>query len=391
MSHTLSTRSRVLLSFLTLLTGFVLVGSSAQAQTFAQVPSLSFTKTFGGLNPLPQNVTVASAGAVFSFFATSTTSTGGAWLSVSLAGSGCCYSTPRVMTASVNAAPALAVGTYTGQIVVTSSGGATSMTIPVTLHVTLGVPSFDNLPGALSFSLKTGRSTLTSQQIQVRNAGTGTLNWTLAKSTADGGNWLTVSSSNGAAPSVITIGITAGSLPGGGNVAGTYVGHLTLQGSGNAVTIPVSVVVGENILSQVSGISFNKTFGGADPLPQNITIASTGTPLSVSFSSFTGTGGDWLSVSLAGTGCCYATPRVISADINASPTLPVGTYTGEIVVYTSGSINALTIPVTLTVLPSSQPLFDNLPGQMSFSLKTGNTVLPSQEVQVRLPISAIHG
>ena len=51
----------------------VAVAPSLHAQTFYNVPALSFTKTFGGANPLPQVVTAASTGAQFNSDATVST------------------------------------------------------------------------------------------------------------------------------------------------------------------------------------------------------------------------------------------------------------------------------------------------------------------------------
>lgn len=69
------------------------LAGEASAQTFAPIPGLSFTRAFGAPNPLPQNVFIASAGSNFNFFASASTSSGGSWLTISLAG-GCCYTTP---------------------------------------------------------------------------------------------------------------------------------------------------------------------------------------------------------------------------------------------------------------------------------------------------------
>src|SRR5258708_28511531 len=149
----------------------------------------------------------------------------------------------------------------------------------------------------MSFALKTGRTAATSQDIQVRNGGTSTLNWTLTKSTSDGGDWLTISGSSGTAPSLITVGVTVANLPGGGITQGTFVGQLVFSGGSTTVTVPVSVVVGDNILSQVNPISFTKVFGGLDPLSQILTIASTGTTFNYFINatgSATATGGAWL-------------------------------------------------------------------------------------------------
>jgi len=187
--------------------------SPLHAQTFQTVPALAFTKAFAQAEPLPQVLTIAYTDqSTVRFSTAATTNTGGAWLSVSPAGNACCY-TPLAVSAIVTAGN-LAAGTYTGQIVITNySNAAIKMTIPVTLTVAAsGATFFDDLPGKLSFSFKTNGSA-TSQSIQIRNSGAGTLNWTLAASTADGGGWLSASASSGAAPSTITIGINKSSLP----------------------------------------------------------------------------------------------------------------------------------------------------------------------------------
>ncbi len=349
---------------------------SLQAQTFDQVPGLAFTKPFGGADPLPQTLTIATTGTAFNFSSAASTSSGGSWLSVSPT---VLATTPHVLTATVTTSPALAAGTYAGQIVVTSQNHAAAMTIPVTLTVAQSVPFFDNLPGQTSFSLKTGGTSLTSQDIQVRNGGSGTLSWTLTKSTSDGGNWLTVSTSSGTAPSVTTVGVSVPNLPGAGLVAGTYVGQLVFQTAGSSVTVPVSVVVGDNILTQVNAIAFNKVFGGAEPLPQTLSIASTGTAFNFAVTYSTATGGNWLSVSPT---VLVTAPRVITATVTAGPTLAVGTYTAQIVVTTQSGNMAITIPVALTVAPVGSAYFGDLAGQMSFSLKTAGNAVTAQEIEV---------
>src|ERR1700683_1814638 len=106
----------------------------ANAQTFANVPALSFTTAASGANPLPQVVAIASTGTQFSFSATPSTSTGGNWLTVTPSGGGCCP-TPEGLTVSVNAA-SLAAGTYSGQILIAEYfSGTPSMTVPVSLTV----------------------------------------------------------------------------------------------------------------------------------------------------------------------------------------------------------------------------------------------------------------
>ena len=363
---------------------FILFCTLLRAQTFSPVPTLSFVKPFAGADPLPQTVTITSTGTNFDFSATGVTDTGGNWLSVTVVGFNCC-ATPRAITAVVTTLPAMTAGTYMGHIALVSSpSGSITMNIPVVLTVAPAAGTFfDNLPGQLSFALNTGGAAIASQQIQVRNGGSGTLNWNLATSTSDAGNWLSVSATSGTAPSVITVGISVANLPGGGLVAGHFIGQLVFsQGSGGSVTIPVSVVVGANIFSQVNGINFTKVFGGADPLPQTLTIPSTGTNFDFDTNSYTATGGSWLSASARGFNCC-ATPRAITAVVTTSPTMAVGTYTGQIVFTVEGNgASAITVPVTLTVEPAAGTFFNNMPGQLSFALITGGAAITPQRIQV---------
>ncbi len=147
---------------------FLLIGYS-QAQTFAPIPGLAFTKVFAGADPLQQTLTITSTGANFLFSASAATSAGGSWLSVS---KGCGYcNTPNAVTVTVTATPTLAVGTYTGQVVVFPYSSGVSMTIPVTLTIVpSNIPFLDNLPGQMSFSMKTAGTTITSQTFRSETA-----------------------------------------------------------------------------------------------------------------------------------------------------------------------------------------------------------------------------
>jgi len=358
----------------------VVVGDSV----FRQINPISFTKLFGGADPLPQTLMVASTGTNFNFEVSSSNATGGAWLAASTGGGCGLCPTPQSVTSTVNSSVVLAVGTYTGQIVITAQGGTQDIIVPVTLTVAPAGSTFlDNLPGQMSFALKTNGAGFTSQDVQVRNGGAGSLNWTLTKSTADGGNWLTVSTSSGTAPSVVTVGVSLANLPGGGLLPGTFVGELVFQTAGDSVTIPVSVVVGDSVFSQVNAINFNRVFGGADPLPQTLTIPSTGTNFNLVVASSTATGGDWLSVSTGG-GCGLCpTPQTLTVTIKSSPTLAVGIYTGQIVVTSQGGGMAITVPVTLTVSAAGATYFDNLPGQLTFTLQTRGATITNQDLEIR--------
>jgi hypothetical protein len=347
---------------------------------FAQVNAINFTMPQGGANPLPQILAVASTGTNFTFSSAVYTANGGAWLTISNLGGECC-ATPEAITVSVSAST-LPAGTYTGEITFVQYFQQTmALTVPVTL--TVQAPSsafFDNMPGQMSFFLKTS-GTAPSQTIQVRNAGAGTLSWTVKASTGDGGNWLSVSPASGKAPSTVTVAVVTKNLPGQGLTAGTFDGQVVFTAATGVVTIPVGVVVGPNVFSQLNALSFVMPEGGANPLPQVLPVVSTGTAFTFSSAVYTGTGGNWLSISNLGGECC-ATPEAITVSVNAS-TLPAGTYTGEItfVQYFQRTM-LMTVPVTLTVVPCGS-LFDNIQGQMSFSFVPSSNNPPSQTVQIR--------
>ena len=360
---------------------------------FRQVNPLNFTKVQAEPNPLPQTLTIASTGATFNFSTAVSTGTGGNWLTVEVGngcGSGAVCGTPHALTVAANPAIDLAPGTYTGQIVFTFySTSDMSMTVPVTLTIApAGTPFFDNVPGQMSFSFKTAGVAPPEQVIDIRNgSAAGFVDWTLTTSTSDGGNWLTVSAASGTAPSQVTLGISVSNLPSSGLVAGTFIGQLVFRAAGSSVTVPIRVTVGDAVFRQVNGISFTKRQTGADPLPQTLTIASTGATFNFTHVASTSTGGDWLSVDVGygcGSGAVCATPHTLTVNAKPAVNLPPGTYTGQIVVTSySTSEMSMTVPVTLTVSSSTQPFFDNLPGQVSFSFKTAGATPPSQTIQIR--------
>jgi len=380
MTKAYGSRARVL-SLLILM--IVAVATTLHAQAFANIPALSFTAVAGGANPLPQVVTVTSTGAQMAFSVTPSTSSGGSWLTASPTGGGCC-ATPEGVTVLVNTA-SLTAGTYMGQIIFAEYfAGTPSITVPVTLTVAPeSGPSFGDVAGQASFSMAPGGGTPPSQAIQITNGGTGALSWTVTKSTADGGNWLTVPVTSGTAPSMVSVGIAPASLPGAGSVAGTYVGQLLFQTTGSSVTVPVSVTVESNTFTQVNPINFTMPQGGGT-LPQVLSIASTSTNFVFSSAVYTGTGGNWLTISNLGGECC-ATPEAItvSVDETVASALAPGTYVGEVVLLQYFQNNrVMTVPVTLTVAASGTKFFDSLPGALSFYRNTGETPAP-QAVPIR--------
>ncbi len=374
------------------LTPLVLIlAGSVQAQTFQHLDSLAFTMPFNGASPLPQVVNVTSTGASLTTTATPSTATGGNWLSVSPTGF-CCHTPFNIQVIVTAPVAPLAPGPYTGQVVFSS--GNTSLTVMVTLTVTAPTaPFFDNLPGGLSFTGIPGSPSFTSQTFQVRNAGAGTLTWNLCATTfnsptCNSSNWLNVSATSGTAPSFVTVGITTASLPNQGLTPGVFTGTLTLTGGGENITLPITVTIGASVFEQTNGLNFTKVFGKADPLDQIVQVASTGAAITgINVNATSATGGKWLAVSPSGFCCNVPTgPVVLDVSVNPSVTLAPGTYTAQVYLVSGDLLNAIVIPVTLTIVPGAAPIpsfLDNLPGHLSFTVLTDGPSPPAQTIQVR--------
>ena len=354
------------------------------AAVFRQVNPLNFTKIYGGANPLPQVVSVASTGTDFAFYAVTQDSTGGSWLVITPSAYGCCTSTPQAITVSVNPAVTLAVGTYEAEVVVKSNVGNQVLTIPVTLTIEPTTATyFDTLPGQLTFSMLTKGNGPPPQALEIRNAGAGTLAWTATTSTSDGGAWLAISPASGTAPSAPNVSVVPANLPGGGMTAGTFTGQVTLQTTGNRVTIPVTMTVGASVFVQVNPLDFNKVYGGPNPLPQVFTASSTGAAFAFNATAVSSTGGNWLVISPSAYGCCTATPQVITVSVNPAVTLAAGTYTSEIIFKANAGSPSMVVPVTLTISPATVPFFDDMPGGVSFFQATGGAAPAAQFFQIR--------
>lgn len=354
------------------------------AAAFRQINALNFIKVFGGANPLPQVITAASTGANFTFNAVTVNSTGGSWLQISPSAYGFGISTPQAITVSVNPAVTLAAGTYSSEVVVESETGGQVLTVPVTLTIEPNTATFfDDLPGQISFSMVTKGNAPPPQVLPIRNAGPGTLDWTATTRTSDGGLWLNISATSGTAPSNPTVSVKPANLPGGGLIAGTFTGQILLQADGNQVTVPVSLVVGDNVFRQINPLSFTMTSGGANPLPQVITVASTGTNFTFLAVTANSTGGNWLTITPSAYGFGISTPQAVTVSVSPAATLGAGTYSSQIVMKSADGTQGLTIPVTLTIAPKTATFFDSLPGQLTFSMVTSGIAPPAQPLEIR--------
>lgn len=147
--------------------------------------------------------------------------------------------TPGVITASPDPA-GLAEGTYNGTLSVYAPGATNS---PITITVTLAVKTavLSVTPASLTF-FGAPTQNPTPQNVQVANAGTGSLSWA-ARATSQ---WLGLSPTTGSAPATIIAAPSTAAL-----ANGSYQDTITVSSSDVAgpATVPVSLQVGTLLFS----------------------------------------------------------------------------------------------------------------------------------------------
>ena len=275
----------------------------------------------------------------------------------------------------------LPAGSYSGSVGVSATGGQVSTgTIPVNLFVSssplLIVPT-----QALNFTYEIGGNSPAAQSVTPQSTAvaasstTGQMGITVSATTANGGNWLSVSPSanlNTGTPFSVTA--NPGNL-----LPGTYTGTVTVSPASGAVsgngaqTIAVTLTVANDpsIVANPTSVTFPYQVGQSAPQAQTINLtSSTGAQLTYTLTSAETTcAGTWLTL---GGNTSGSTNGSFSVSVTNLSSLSAGTCTGTITVTAvnpatgNAAINSpLTIPVTLYV--SNSPLLVTSPTSLTFS------------------------
>ena len=224
------------------------------------------------------------------------------------------------------------------------------MVIPVTLRINAPATTyFDDMPGGVGFFQATGGANPAAQKIPVRNAGTGTLDWSATANTSDGGAWLSLSAGSGTAPSNLSVSITSANLPGKGLVAGIFSGQILLKTGTVRETIPVQVVVGANVFKPLAPLSFSKPYNGSNPAYQLLNVASTAINFTFYGLGASANGGKWLTITPSAYGYGIDTPESVQVAIDPVTTLAPGSYVGEVIFTSTAGDQGMVVPVTMTV------------------------------------------
>lgn len=336
----------------------------------ANPAALTFNYRIGATAPAGQNVVVSSGGVPVSVGAAAivTTPTGGTWLSVTPTSA----TTPGTYSVTVSVA-GLAAGTYNGLVRFTAldtAGGQLDLPVSITVR-----PALAAAPTSLSFAYRINASLPGSQTLNVTSGGV-PVNVSAASQiqTPTGGSWLSVTPASATTPGVFTVAADPAGL-----TAGTYTGTITLtalDASGGVVTVPVTFVVSANLTFNPAALTFTYRVGQTVPAAQSVTIASSGSAVSVTSAAIVDSpsGGSWLAV----TPPSGSTPATLSVSVNPTGLAP-GTYTGRVRTVAQDTAGGqLDVPVTITVLPALAVS----PGALSFVFRIGATVPPAQTVAV---------
>ena len=141
----------------------------------------------------------------------------------------------------------------------------------------------------------------------------------------------------------------SGNLPGNGLIAGIFNGQVVLTAGTDRQTIPVTVVVGANVLKPVSSLSFATAYGSGNLSSQVLTLASTGTNFNILGLEATAKGGSWLGINPSAYGYGISTPFPVTVSVHPATNLAAGSYVGEAIFTSAAGDQGMVVPVTLTV------------------------------------------
>jgi uncharacterized protein (TIGR03437 family) len=377
------------------------VASIPPAQLSVSPPVVTIATVQGGPAVSQQLVISNLGGGTLNFTGTAT---GGNWLIASSVSGTATPGTPAVVGLTLSPS-GLSPGTYRGQIVVRTTDGTQSVTVPITLAVNGQAQSIVLTQTGLQFTAVSGGVAPPPQTFSVLNGGVGTMNWAVAAQMISGANWLSITPSSGSSTAgaalntPVVVNVNPGNM-----AAGLYYGlvRVTAAGTGNSPQL-VSVVL--NVLAPGNLPPPNISFVGLLPVGlaggPNATDTTTlynVTNQAQTFNSAVSTqdGGAWLSVNpssgtLPASGSTQLTVQVNSAGLTA------GVRYGVVrLAFPDGTVRTLSVVSVLSPAPggsaearAAEPVAGCTPKSLAVvvqSLEAGFSVVASQPVPVQAKI-----
>ncbi len=233
------------------------------------------------------------------------------------------------------ATASLAAGSYSATLTVTATG-VPSQTVGVSLTVAPPPPALALSANTLSVTATQGQSAA-AQSFTIRNAGGGTLGWSVSSVTS----WLSVSPASGTSsgePDAVAVSISSTGL-----AVGSYKGAIDVAAGGlpgQSVSVSLSVVAPPKLSLGATSLSSSTAQGQTAPA-QSLTVRNTGAGTlgySVSPSA------SWLRVSPS-SGAATTETDTLSVSFDTAGLSP-GSYSASLTVNAPGALDA---PQTVTV------------------------------------------
>ncbi len=316
---------------------FVVSGYTGPTQLTVDPLGLNFHLTQNAA-AATQSVTLTNHGSpAMPFSASSSTNSGGNWLTVS--GGGGSVPAFGTSTLAVTADPSqLQPGTYSGSVTV-SAGGQT-FNVSVIAVVAGTQPTIVLTQTGVTFSAVSGGTATSPQSITVLNSGAGTLSFSASTSTiSGGGSWLSVAPSSGSSNATSSGSVLVSVNPA-GLQPGTYYGKVSFS-STTAANSPQIASVVLNVVSPAkspgasampTGLIFVGTVGGTAPAPKTISITNP-SPDALTFDAtpFSNIATNWLAVTPTSGTVSATQPAMLSVQPSLQGLQP-GFYIGDLVV-----------------------------------------------------------
>ncbi len=366
---------------------------TAKGQTLTATPStMSFQVQSGGASDSKSVTVTSSNGATTVYVNLQNTPT---WMTVNNYSAGQTFFTnvPNagvVLPIVVNTTGLTSGATYAGTFTIEVSGLPGSR-ITYTVGLTVGTPTLLSAnPATLSFSATQGSSVGTPNPATVSITSSGAqLNYNISASTADGLNWLllsTTTGTSGGAAFNVYVNPASQQL-----AAGTYTGTILVQSTttGDSVTIPVTLSVTLGATLNVTGTLTSFVYqagsgqGSFSPQQQSLMISTTTGTLNYQVQTTAVSGPvnttNWLVPSSTGSlATTTPQPLYLSLSYQYVSVLPAGTYTINVSICpTTGTGSACpsggnTTVIVATLVVSSNPLLNVNPTTLSFTAPFGS-------------------
>lgn len=371
------------------------VGQSSTPIVAVAPSTIAFSGIIGQTAPAAQIMTLTNTGTGTLYWNASTTSAGGAWLSVWPSSGAIPPQATNLITVSGAFLSTLTANTYSGAITIigTDSSGNSAYGSPLSIPVNLTVQapcSFAVSPPGLNFVSVVGGVNPVAQPLAITTSGAcpNGITWAAKASvgTPAGGTWLattpsgtvSASRSQAATVSVSTTGLLAGTYS--GSVTVSAIDSVTKQAVGAPSVIPITLAVQPACTLQapsVPTLTFT-TEAGALPASQTFTVGVIGACNgSVTITPTARSRKGWLAVS---------TPATVLSGGNGaftvtitSSSLAAGRYSGSISLTALNGTAAISgspqvVGVTLTVVAT--PALNATAGTAVNNVSNGTIALP---------------